>query len=156
MVSCEISRTFSPGYISDFDQFLCWMLETITLAKEIIDADVSVVILLPCSVQYDMKHSTQYYIENIQEVNRREYGGGKENTDKKRWYAEALKEMIVGRGKRAPVPVECPRSGSDVHVLHRKANKEVRYIGQHCYRVPRYVMALGPGMLCQREAVEIP
>ena len=58
------------------------MLETITLAKVIIDADISVVILLPSSVQYDKKHSTQYYIENIQEVNRREYEGGKENTDK--------------------------------------------------------------------------
>ena len=58
-------------------------------------------------------------------------------------YAEALQEMIVGRGKGAPVPVEHPRSGSDVHGLHRKADMEVRHIGQHCDRVPRYVMALG-------------
>ena len=46
------------------------MLKTITLAKEFIDVDVLVVILLPFSVQYDKTHSTQYYIENIQEVNR--------------------------------------------------------------------------------------
>ena len=64
--------------------------------------------------------------------------------------------MIVGRGKGAPIPVERPRSGSDVNGLHRKVNMEVSYIGQHCDGVPRYVMALGPGTLCQCGAVEIP